>query len=97
MRRGQRDVALLLAMKTNRAKPAFIGSVIRAPDNVLKGTAASSASRDLLVKTKPVCEPNFKSLNEEGAGGTALATLLGSLRFNPVLARGLWTHSSAQI
>lgn len=96
VRRGQWDVALLLAMKTNRAKPAFIGSVIRAPDNVLKGTAASSASRDLLVKTKPVCEPYFKSLNEEGAG-TALATLLGSLLFNPVLARGLRTHSSAQI
>lgn len=71
VRKGQRDVALLLAVKTNRAEAAFIGSVIRALDNVLKGTAASSASRDLLVKMKPgssLCEPYFKSLDEKGAG-----------------------------
>lgn len=71
VREGQRDVASLLAVKTNRAEAAFIGSVIRAPDNVLKGTAASSASRDLLVETKPgssPCEPYFKSLAKKGAG-----------------------------
>lgn len=71
VREGQRDMASLLAVKTNRAEAAFIGSVIRAPDNVLKGTAASSASRDLLVETKPgssPCEPYFKSLAKKGAG-----------------------------
>lgn len=67
-------MAVLFAMKTNRAMPAFIRSVIRATDNVLKGTAASSASRDLLVKTKPhsrLCESYFKSLKEKGAGWLA--------------------------
>lgn len=60
-------MAVLFAMKTNRAMPAFIRSVIRATDNVLKGTAASSASRDLLVKMKPrssLCESYFKSLRQ---------------------------------
>lgn len=62
---------MLFAVKTNRAMPAFIRSVIRATDNVLKGTAASSARGDLLVKTKPrlsLCESYFKSLEEKGAG-----------------------------
>lgn len=62
---------MLFAVKTNRAMPAFIRSVIRATDNVLKGTAASSASRDLLMKSKPhssLCKSYFKSLKEKGAG-----------------------------
>lgn len=64
-------MAALFATKTNRAMPAFIRSVIRATDNVLKGTAAPSASRDLLVKMKPClshCKSYFKSLKEKRAG-----------------------------
>lgn len=71
VRKGSQDVAVLFAMKTNRAMPAFIRSVTRATDNVLKGTAASSASRDLLMKSKPrsrLCESYFKSLKEKGVG-----------------------------
>lgn len=69
--KGLQDVAVLFAMKTNRAMPAFIRSVTRAMDDVLKCTAASSASRDLLMKSKPrsrLCESYFKSLKEKGVG-----------------------------
>lgn len=67
-------MAVLFTVKTNRAMPAFIGSVIRATGNVLEGTAASSASRDLLVKMKPcssLCKSYFKSLKDKGAGWLA--------------------------